>query len=111
MSSFRNQRVWQIKISGLSPNVTPVELSSQFEVSIERIDIPKYQQSSSDWYALINGYESEEQAVVFGSEWNEAFIRGRIGIRCEVHMATDASTVNHSTGRTIKFRTCISIYR
>ena len=103
MLSFRNKTIWQVKISGLSSNITADELSSQFEVSAERIDIPKYQQSSSNCYALINGFENEEQAVTFGSEWNEVFVRGRMGIKCEVNMATDESTINHSIDEQISF--------
>jgi hypothetical protein len=101
MTSNTSTDSWRVKITGLSPNVTASDLSDQFDVKPHLISIPKSQTDSSKWYALIDGFESAEQAVVFASEWNEAFIRGRIGIICEIDKAADTSTIRESSKMSI----------
>ncbi|CAF1574484.1 unnamed protein product [Didymodactylos carnosus] len=101
MISYTSTNRSRVKITGLSPNVTAFDLSNQFEITSQLISIPKSQTNSAKWYAWIDGFENEEQAVVFASEWNEAFKHGRIGIRCEIDTATDTSKV-HESSITIK---------
>lgn len=84
MASYIGRDEWRIKITGLSLDVTAFDLSNQFEVPVELISIPKSQANSSKLYAFIDGFKSKIQAVTFVSQWNEAFERNRINMRCEI---------------------------
>jgi len=76
--------------------MTVFDLSKQFELTSQRISIRKTQTNSSKCYALIDGFESKEQAVAFASEWNEAFTRARISLRFEIDTTTDTSVAHES---------------
>jgi hypothetical protein len=102
MTSNTSTDSWRVKITGLSPSVTASDLSDQFDVKPHVISIPKSQTDSSKWYALIDGFESADQAVVFASEWNEAFTYGRIDIKCEIDKFADTSTIRESSNMSIK---------
>jgi hypothetical protein len=96
MTSYKATNRWRIKITGITSDVTVFDLSNQFELTPQRISIRKTQTNSSKCYALIDGFESKEQAVAFASEWNEAFTRARISMRCEIDTTADTSTAHES---------------
>jgi hypothetical protein len=99
MASRRATNRWRVKITGLPTNVSISDLSNQFKVESQLIIIPKSQSNSSKWYALIDGFESEEQAIIFISEWNETFKRGRICIKCEIDTGAPVSNIPEDRNR------------
>ena len=106
MSSYTSTNRWCVKITGLSTDITTSDLSNQFELTTQRIRLPEPQGYSSECYALIDGFKSEKEAVRFVSGWNEAFKRGRIGMRCELD-----TTVTDEANITTKFTEDNDSYR
>ncbi|CAF3844369.1 unnamed protein product [Rotaria sordida] len=83
---------WRVKIMGLGQYVTVIQLSNQFEVEPQQISIHKSQTHSSKLYALINGFKSEEQAIIFLSKWNDIFTDTEINISYELDTDTNESS-------------------
>lgn len=90
MSSLRSSaNRWSVKVSGLSTDVGNTELAIQFDINPRRISVHKLQSSSSEQYALINGFPSEDKALEFVSAWNETFSFGQTDLRCELYSERD----------------------
>ncbi|CAF1411727.1 unnamed protein product [Adineta ricciae] len=94
MSSLRNNaNEWSVKVLGLSTDVGSTELSIQFDVNPRRISIHKSQSDSSEQYALIGEFPSEDKALEFISAWNETFSFGQAELRCELYNEQDGERI------------------
>ncbi|UJR13608.1 hypothetical protein I4U23_000621 [Adineta vaga] len=101
-SSYTATKQWTVRVTGLSMYVTTGELSIQFDIDSRLIDIYMCQSNSSEQYALINGFKSEEEADDFVFAWNETFTRGQTRIRCQLNgneenMMNDQSKVSRQS--------------
>ena len=90
MSSLRNNtNDWSVKVLGFSTDVGVTELAIQFDVNSRRINIHKSQSNSSEQFALISEFPSEDRALEFVSAWNETFSFGQAELRCELYSERD----------------------
>ena len=94
MSSFEDRNRWRVKVTGVSTDATVVELCNQFQVASHRINISKPQSHSSRSYAIIHGFDDEEEADTFISKWNDQFRRARINIKCEIDSNNNAMSLD-----------------
>jgi hypothetical protein len=62
-----------VKITYLPAGITNVQLANKFRVPLDEIYIPANQQGNT-YYAWVNGFRNEEDAIEFTQRWD----RGRI---------------------------------
>lgn len=69
-----NNYCWRVRILSLPASITIDELARIFNLPIERITIPKYQQTAT-YLAWINGFTDEKNAKDFAQQWSDSTIR------------------------------------
>ena len=74
---------WCVKITFLPDDVTTEELATRFNVDEDDINLP-HGQAGPNYFARVNGFESEHQANLFVSRWHNQRVRSA-KIKCKAN--------------------------
>lgn len=89
MPSHAERDRWRVKVTGLSSDVTVVILCNQFEIASHRINI-------SGRCAFIDGFDDENEAKTFVSDWNQQFRRAHMDMKCQLDDDTNTTSAYQS---------------
>jgi hypothetical protein len=86
LDSSTMDNLWHVKITGIHPGTRIKALANILNLPVQNILIPLQQQHGPVWFAWLNNFQSEQEAMEFATHWSDKRMHptSNNNIRCTV---------------------------